>query len=139
MMKLFSVRSPRPKYNARLALIAGLLALSQQALAQDDTCTIQRYSLCDGCTVQRRVNVQKDTGCRFQTMSDSVILDIQTTVRPKHGIFGKSNPSAQAYIPAKGYVGTDYFEFVMVYELRGQRATTRVQNLVTVTADKPLF
>lgn len=124
-----AARSLAHGWRAAAILIASLAA---SAASAQDACQIQRVSLCDGCTVPRRITVQKNTGCRFQNSIGTVIFDVKTRVAPRHGVFGKSNETLQAYVPKKGYAGADYFEYVVVYEEYGKRASTIIQNHVTV-------
>jgi hypothetical protein len=106
---------------------AGLVAAPAQ-----EACSIQPVRLCDGCTVIRMIKVRKDSGCTFRQQVNESILGIDVKVAPRHGIFGKSNPTLQAYVPRKGYVGADYFEYVFRFEQFGKPASTTIQNRVEV-------
>lgn len=83
------------------------------------------------------MTVQKDMGCHFQNDVGSAIFDVRVRVAPKHGVFGKANPALQAYLPRKGYVGSDYFVYEIIYEQYGKRVSTVIQNQVTVTPQRP--
>lgn len=124
---------------ARRALLSTLFAMAAGAASAQDACMIQGVRLCDGCTVGRRISVQSGAGCRIEHRSDSAILGLKTTVFPKHGVFGTSSMALQAYVPKPGYVGSDYFEYVISFEQYGRKASTVIRNFVTVTAQRPLF
>lgn len=127
----------RRMVRAHGALTMVIASLAASTAFAQETCHIQRVNFCDGCTVVRRITVQKDTGCRFQNSIGAAIHDVKTRVAPRHGVFGKSNETLQAYVPKKGYLGPDYFEYVVFYEDYGKRASTVVQNQVTVTENSP--
>jgi hypothetical protein len=55
----------------------------------------------------------------------------------KNGSYGKMNQTMQAYVPRKGFVGSDYVEYVISYELYGKRASTTIQNQITVQEGQP--
>lgn len=121
------------------ALMALAFAGVAGAAEAQDACVVQAIRLCNGCTVTRRMTVQSGAGCKIEHVSESSIINLKTTIQPKHGVFGTSSLSLQAYVAKQGYVGPDYFEYVITFEQFGKPATTTIRNQVTVTAQRPLF
>ncbi len=125
-------RLSRFRLSAPAALAVASLCVATDAIAQLDSCQIQRITLCDGCTVQRRLTVQRDGGCQLQNTVEGAILGVRLVRPPRNGMFGRSNLTLQAYVPKKGYVGEDYFEYELSFEHFGKPARTIIQNIVTV-------
>ncbi|MET0606237.1 MAG: hypothetical protein ABWZ80_07255 [Beijerinckiaceae bacterium] len=116
-----------------LAVAATTLSTSNLPLLAQEDCALQPLRfLCDGCVVQRRMTVRRDAGCVERNQTETVILGVQLTVRPRNGSFGRSSAALQAYVPRKGYVGADYYEFVLTHEIAGKPAKTTIKNFITV-------
>jgi len=62
-----------------------------------------------GETVDNQRDLVGDDAChfRFSAGGTNTFRSAEVAVRPKHGVLGKSNLFDFAYIPTKGYVGTD--------------------------------
>lgn len=123
---------------SRVLLALAFVGAAGAAEAQD-ACVVQAIRLCDGCTITRRMTVQSGAGCKIEHVSESSIINLQTTVPPKHGVFGTSNLSLQAYVAKQGYTGPDFFEYVITFERFGKPARTVIRNQVAITAERPLF
>ncbi len=123
---------------SKALLALAFVCVAGLAQAQD-ACVVQAIRLCDGCTVTRRITVQSGTGCKIEHVSESSIINLKTTVSPKHGVFGASSLSLQAYLARPGYAGTDFFEYIITFERFGKPARTVIRNLVTVTTERPMF
>jgi hypothetical protein len=131
-------RAPSPRTRTALSALALVAPLAAAPALAQEACSIQPLRfLCDGCTVQRRIVVQRDNGCIERNTIDTVINGVTLTVRPRNGSFGRASASLQAYVPKKGYVGPDYYEFVLSHEIAGRPARTTIQNHVTVQEARP--
>lgn len=117
----------------RLLVAVGALCLAEAASASkmqpgmmshktrfglnaNTTCRRPRFNICQGCHVNIRMKVKKDTACTINFQSLGPFAGQEIVARPQNGIYGSANETATAYRPNPGYVGTDHFETRLFFE-----------------------
>ena len=80
------------------------------------TCRRPRFNICQGCHVNIRMKVKKDSACVINFKSLAPFAGQEIVARPQNGIYGSANETATAYRPNPGYVGTDHFETRLFFE-----------------------
>jgi len=115
-----------------LCSVLGLMVwLAGPGPAEAD-CVITPVMLCAGCTVDRPIDITGGTPCRLPQRFFGGVVSTTVKVKPKHGIFAHSDASDLGFLINPGYVGTDYFEYEIVYNDRnGAQAHVNVRTTVT--------
>jgi hypothetical protein len=98
-----------------LALLASTLQAQARGGFNPD-CRVPRISLCPGCTVDVKIIVLRDHQCHINYGSLGPMRPQQILVSAKHGKYWAENETSTFYSPAKGFVGSDYFESRFEYE-----------------------
>jgi hypothetical protein len=114
-----------------------LLASTEMAQARgggfNRDCKVPRISLCPGCTVNARITVLRDHECHINYGSLGAMHPQKILVGAKHGTYSTINETSTSYSPARGFVGSDYFETRFEYELmNGSLASTILKAEVEV-------
>jgi len=74
-------------------------------------------------------DVTNATSCRFRFYSsgNSIFLSADVTAKASHGVFGKGNLFDFAYVPTKGYVGTDHATLKICGKVRDAAGCSTLQ------------
>jgi hypothetical protein len=123
---------------AVFCLSLGTLSLSATDLAEarggfNPNCRVPAIGLCPDCSVTVKITVLQDHECHINYGSMGPMRGQKILVSPKHGRYWADNETSTAYSPAKGFVGSDYFETRFSYELmNGSPASALLKATVEV-------
>jgi hypothetical protein len=108
-----------------LALLASTVSAQARGGFNPD-CRVPPISLCPGCTINVKIVVLQDHQCRINYGSLGPMHPQQILVSPKRGKYWAANETSTFYSPAKGFVGSDYFESRFEYELMNGKPASAV-------------
>ena len=125
-------RSCRPGKNV-LAIVAGALMLAAGIGGADAASCSLRGAIGFHALKEKQVTflTRKDTPCTLTFSRVQFSSFTQTVVRRPRGIYGTADKISGAYQPPTGFVGDDYFEILLDYQVLGE--TQRYRTLVKIT------
>lgn len=104
-------------------------ALATPALAD---CRFPPITFCDGCTLDRPIEVKKNAACEFVGyIHNGSFRGFETVQKPRLGQFGISSPTYAAY-RAGPKAGQDRFVYRVKWEVFGKPHTATIVNRVTI-------
>ncbi len=95
-------------------------------------CKFPPITFCDGCTLDRPIEVTKNDACEFVGyINNGSFRGFETVQRPRLGQFGISSPTFAAY-RAGPKPGADRFVYRVKWEVFGKPHTATIVNRVTI-------
>lgn len=116
-------------HRLQLSVIALHTAIAATAFA---ACRFPPITFCDGCTIDRPIEVKKNEACEFVgAIQNGSFRGFETVERPRAGRFGIASPTYAAY-RAGSKTGPDRFVYRVKWEVFGRPHTATIVNRVTI-------
>ncbi len=112
--------------------VSSVLATWIATSPAEAACRVPRFRFCANCDVTITITTQRNTPCRINYWSTGGIDSQKVTVRPR-GVYGTANVTRGAYKPPLNFVGDDYFEVLISYEVKGTKTWTKLKVTVKIT------